>query len=183
MLRYPTLNQVVLLQSLIGLGFWMKTAIFLQDLKCKDHQGWAARGVHQQSRVPPLPAAGALFQVPGLSSQAHKNDCLLPEGMGQVLPSPVAPVQPQRTKANLDPAWGGGRRFCTRDSVYSRLGKVFGTCLSVLQKKLGTLPIICHSWRGISLSCALFLTPLWDFQISRFAPLFLLDASGGVADH
>lgn len=35
---------------------------------------------------------------------------------------------------------------------------------------LGTLLVICRSWREISLYCAWLSTHLWDFQICRLAP-------------
>lgn len=85
----------------------MKSAISLQDLKCKDHQQWAAGGGTPELLSAPIPSnwspvSGAWFELP--SCQLERMPASFPKGMGQALPHPAAPAQPQRTKANIHPA-------------------------------------------------------------------------------
>lgn len=145
-LRCLTLNQAVLLQNLVGLGIWVKSAIFLWNLKRRDTQQRAARGVCQHSWVSLL-----RIPFPGASLPAHKDAPPSP-GTG-LLPSPAAPGQPQITKANAYPAltpnfkW---REVLHQQFIYRRLGKVFGTHPSALEKLLGTLPVIWPLWMEMS---------------------------------
>lgn len=149
-LRGLTLNQAALLQNLTGLGFWEKSAIFLCDLKRRDAQQCAA------SRDPECPCSSSWIPFPGASLPAHKD------APGTVLPSPVAPGQPQRANVTAYPDLTSNfwwREILHQQFIYRQLGKVFGTHPSALEKLLGTLPVIWHFWMEMSLYCASLSTP------------------------
>lgn len=125
MLRHLTLNQAVLLQNLIGLGFWVKSVIFLCDLKCRD----AAR------RNPECPCSQHLDPLSRCLPASSQGCLSFPRRLVTVLPSPVAPGQPQRTKANACPVLTSnfmGTEILHQQFIYRKLGKVFGTHPSVL---------------------------------------------------
>lgn len=138
--------------------------------------------------------AAGILSVPAPSSWIPFSRCLLassqgcpsfPRGLGTVLPSPAAPGEPQRAKANAYPALTPNfrrREILHQRFIYRKPGKVFGTHPSALEELLGMLPVTWYFWMEMSLSCASLSTPFCNSQMSRLALLFSLGPSGAVAD-